>query len=255
LAGGFSAGSAFVSILPSLGSFKSKLRTELARVNETVQVKVKADTSGLRTDIRSAVSALSGGEVKVKVKADTAGLRAEIETALAGLTGLSIDVTINIDLDGVVAAAAALAALQGQLDALGRGATDVRVRLNSTSFLTELARIHTELNTLAGGNIQINADTRQLMEQLAAARVELARLAAMDPSVQVDADTAAARAQIDLLERKLAEIAGRQYRAKVKVDDGDITPRMLAIGAAALYAIPALGSLTSTVGSPVGSLR
>ena len=103
MATGFSAGSAYISLLPDLRNFASRTRTELARIRPTVKVKVEADTSGLRT---------------------------EIETACAGIRGLSVEVTVRIDLDGVVAAAAAIAALQGQLNALGAGATDVRIRLN-----------------------------------------------------------------------------------------------------------------------------
>lgn len=205
----------------------------------SVQLDIRTGPSAGRVDSLHgkmlALKALS--PLKLQVELDdraTPGMGA-IRAAAAEIARLRPTIQATADTAG---AAAALAALLAQVRSLSNADHTVRVRLEQTSFLGQLARIQTELNTLAGGSVEIDADTRRLMEALALARTELAALEAMNPSVEVEADTALARWRIEELERELARIAGEQYTADVDVD----------VDQAALNRLAQLGTTLSKIG-------
>lgn len=207
----------------------------------------------------TALRALS--PIKLRIEADDQAT-ADLTAISAAATALArVSPTIRVDVASA-AALAQLAAVAAALGALGTGSTTVRVQLDQLTFLGQLARIQTELRALSGGDVEINADTRGLMEELARVRGELADLSRQTPSVVIDADIALARHRIQQLEEELARIAGRQYRARVDVDvDKGALDRIaslgkgiVGLGAAGGLAAAGIGTATAAAATLAGSL-
>lgn len=244
------------------GTAKADLTTIAAKLSSLGDKSVKLDvTTGQAeqrvTSIDNRLTALKlMSPVKIEVRVDHNDVAmARIQALVLAARGLAAE-RPNIQVTADTAAVGAqLAALLAQVRALSNAEHTVRVRLEGQSLLAQLASIQAQLNTLAGGSIEITAETRQLMTQLAEARVELARLEAMDPTVVIEADTELARHRIELLERQLHAIAAEQYDVKLDVDkDGTISGKMAAIAAAAALLPSVLGSSTAAAASLAGSL-
>lgn len=244
--------------------------TELAtRLNALSSTRIRLDVGGdgvqRANQLNTRITALAArSPIVLTVEVDR-GNRAKIRLMDLAATAAALSAIrprIQIDTD-TAAASASLAALLAQLRGLTSRAHDIRVRMEDQSFLGQMARIREELNTIAGRKIEIDAETRGLMEGLADARIELARLEAMDPSVRVDADVEEARLEIRAFEERLNEIALRPYEAKVevKVDfDKSLTARLgqvanlltkvgVAGGVATAGAVQAGVAILSLVGS------
>jgi uncharacterized membrane protein YkoI len=244
------------------GTAKADVTTiaaKLASLRDTdVKLEVKTGQSEARANSIGnrllAIKALSPIAVEIRVDPDDRALT-RLATILAASRALSAErprIQVTADTAGT---AAQLAALLAQIRALSNAEHTVRVRMEGQSLLAQLASIQTQLNTLAGGSVEITADTRALMTQLAEARVELARLEAMDPTVVVEADTALARHRIKLLERQLHDIAAEQYTARVDVDrDGSALAKMAALSGASGILAASLGASTAAAASLAGSI-
>ncbi|AEA27927.1 hypothetical protein Psed_5800 [Pseudonocardia dioxanivorans CB1190] len=257
--------------------------------NRTIKIRLDAgDTKQQVTTIRDRLKTIR--DVDVRLRIDSTGEQAanRLTTKIMTLRQLSpIRLEVRVDDDGkaltrlgeLKAAAielgrtrpniqvtADIAAAMAQVTALaarlrGLSAT-ARVDLDTGGLLGQLARVQTELNTLAGGKLSITADTRRAMEELALLRARLVELGTMDVSPEVEAETAQAKARIVELELMLSRIAGKQYTANVKVDVdktladriAGITKGLIAIGAAGGVAAAGLGTAVPAVATLVGSL-
>lgn len=240
----------------------TRLRDRLRDLKDT---NVKLDISGngeakinrLATKLGT-LKQLSPIKIEVKVDDDGTALGriAAIQSAAAALGTSRPNIQVTAD---IAAAAAQIAAMQAAVNTLGNHAR-IRVDIDGGSALNQLARIQRDLSALAGGKIKITADTRQLMSELARARIELQQLQNQTSTPQVDADITAAQLHIRQLEEQLHRIAARQYTANVDVDKSlaskiaKVTNVLMALGAAGATAAAGLGVLVPAAATLGGSL-
>ncbi|WP_426727089.1 transglycosylase SLT domain-containing protein [Corynebacterium auriscanis] len=123
----YSAGSAKITINPNMGSFKTKLKSELERMDVELGVDIVPDADGFRERLRAAMGDVPNMEVKVD---------ADTSTAAAELARVARDreATIRVDVD------------RSPLDSLASGLDSVGQR--STGVAQALGRI-----AIAGGGI------------------------------------------------------------------------------------------------------
>jgi phage-related protein len=161
----YNAGTAYISLRPSLQGFPGKLRTELRAVNETVQVGVEADLTGFRAELRAGVDAAAGAvraRVAVELDADTAGLRAE----LAAIGDVRVRVLLDPDVDQLRAWLRSLQPFEVRVD-LDPDLAALRARLAATSLTASvnvdadrsgsLGRAAAAASTLAGNTLRAGA--------------------------------------------------------------------------------------------------
>jgi phage-related protein len=118
----FNAGSATLSVVPSLRGFEPALKSQLKRVNLTHQVRISPDMQRFGTDLKKELERFHA-TLRVGVELDTAGLGQRLQ---AELERVDARVRVPIDIDGT----ALSAQLRAQLAALPRDAIRVPVQLD-----------------------------------------------------------------------------------------------------------------------------
>ncbi|MFF9175986.1 hypothetical protein [Streptomyces sp. NPDC014793] len=223
--------------------------------------------------------AINVGSVEVDVVPNTRGIYAQLQRALvppAGQIGDQVGRIIGRQIvthltaavrDGVNAGARAArpaAARQGdetagafsralktRLEAAFRSLPKADVRLSSTGFDADLARLRARMETLANKRIGIDVDAGVALAEITDIEARLKRLGAQHPNVQVRADTAAALAQLAAVRAEVDRVDGRTARVDVDTSLASLALSNLAAAAVAFgpAIIPALPVVAAGLGA------
>ena len=159
----YSAGSAKIAISPNMGSFKTKLKSELERMDVELGVDIVPDAAGFRERLRAAMGDAPSMEVKVD---------ADASTAAAELARVARDreATIRVDVD------------RSPLDSLNQS-------LSATSDLQRLVGSGSRDMTAAErGLINAQRDSQRAQTALSSARQQAARdISALNDKLQKSA--------------------------------------------------------------------
>lgn len=139
-----------------------KLRAQLESMgDETVEVHVDTDRAErnigeFATRVRRDLDATLRNLPDIEIGADSSDAQRELAAIRAQLGDLR-DQTIGVDVDSALALAQ-IAQLQGRLDALGRGSTDVQVVADTLAASARLAAIQRQVADLDGRRVDIDVD-------------------------------------------------------------------------------------------------
>lgn len=126
-----------------------RLRAEAAR---DVRIRIRADASSLRRDVRAALSSAGSGQrIGVRLGVDARHLRSDVQAALTSAgAGQGIRIRLNVDGSGIAALRAEVGPTAHSLNVLQRAAREAKNELEEleTQALTTAAAVRT-LNTAA----------------------------------------------------------------------------------------------------------
>src|SRR5580765_5141468 len=243
--------------IAQIKAFKAKAQAEIDALKARTAIKIDADTSKAAAQIDVLKARAENIHARtIKIDIDTSKAQAQIEVLKARAESIHAR-TIKINAD-TARALAQVEMLKVRIESMRAQA--IKIQLDTGSFLGQLARVQATMKSIAGGRVQIDAETRTAMERLAELRTRVVELGLMKPDVTVKADTAKARAEILALEMQLAQIAGKQYRAEVKVDvdrRGRMAQWQAILAGIAAFAptiAAGVGSMTASLVTLVGSV-
>jgi small-conductance mechanosensitive channel len=224
------------------------------------------------------LAAISIGSVEVDVVPNTRGIYGRLQQALvppAGQIGDEVGRIIGRQIvthitpairDGINAggrAARPAAARQGdetagafsrslkaRLEAAFKSLPRADVRLSSTGFDADMARLRARLETLSNKRIGIDVDAGVALAEITDIEARLRRLGAEHPNVQVRADTAAALAQLAALRAEVDAVDGK----KVDIDTSKSVSGMQLLVATALTFGPAILPVLPVVAAGLGAI-
>jgi hypothetical protein len=157
-------------------------------------------------------------------------------------------------------------AFRTRLEAAFRSLPRPDVRLSTTGFDSDLARVRARMETLSGKRIGVDVDAETAFAELEAIDAELARLGARSPNIQVRSDIATARAEIAAMQRAVDDLDRDDVRIRVTANTAQAHAALLQLGIAlgAVAAIPlvpvaaagigAIASAAVAAGAGVGAL-
>lgn len=140
------------------------------------------------------------------------------------------------------------------------------VRLSTTGFDADLARVRARMEQLANKRVGVDIDATTAVAELDAIDAQLAELGSRSPNIQVRADIATARAEIEEMQRAINGLDGDDVHIRVHADTANAKRELtqlgaLLLGVAAIPVIPVaaagIGAITSAVvaaGAGVGAL-
>lgn len=135
--------------------------------------------------------------------------------------------------------------LKARLEAAFRSLPKADVRLSSTGFDADMARLRARLETLSSKRIGIDVDAGAALAEITDIEARLKRLGAQHPNVQVRADTAAAlaeltalRAEIDAVDNKNVDVDTRTATANLRL----LTTAAIAFGPAIIPVLPVVAA-------------
>lgn len=202
----YSAGEAFLAILPSLRGFQQQLQRELRGVNTVYDLLVRPELDRTQTDrvqaqLRATLRALP---VPLDIDAspadrELAALRQRIER-LAGKT-------IGIDISGDQARGE-IQAIDQDLQRLEGRHPDITVRTDARGARTELAGVSAEVDRLDGRTVRLDVDARRAISDALRLREVLLNVIEHEYDLTIDANTAGAVASIALLIAKVGVLGG-----------------------------------------------
>ncbi|MFF5760762.1 transglycosylase SLT domain-containing protein [Streptomyces longwoodensis] len=157
-------------------------------------------------------------------------------------------------------------AFKSRLEVAFRSLPRPNVRLSTTGFDADLARVRARMETLANKRVGVDVDAATAFAELSAIDAELARLGAGATDIQVRADIASARAGIAEMQRAVNDLDEDDVNIRVRADTGSARAELMQLGVllgavAAIPVIPVaaagLGAITAAAvaaGAGVGAL-
>ena len=157
-------------------------------------------------------------------------------------------------------------AFKNRLEVAFRSIPRPDVRLSTTGFDADLARVRSRMETLSGKRIGVDIDAETAFAELEAIDAELARLGARSPNIQVRLDIATARAELAEMQRQVNDLDRDDVRIRVTANTAQAHAALLQLGVAlgAVAAIPlvpvaaagigAIASAAVAAGAGVGAL-
>lgn len=286
----YSAGSASISIGPSLAGFVDELKTRLQSIDEKFTVGIQpADISGFASDLQSELARVNAN-IDVEIKpADISGFAAELD---AELQRVNADVNVRIVPDDITTFVADLDAQLGAVSA----DIDVRISPDFTGFIAQLeafaaasaftipVRVVPDFSGLNDGitnhnppPIRITGNVDAFQADLVRRLDTMSREAELRIPLTADGERmrAGLRAQVDELQRQLRmnisvdpEIGARQrayLRAQIEqlersieinipVDTRSTGQRLASMFAGAASSAGELGSSAAAAGGPLKAL-
>lgn len=219
------------------------------------------------------MAAISVGSVEVDIVPNTRGIYGRLQQALvppAGQIGDEVGRIIGRQIaaqiapairDGINAggrAARPAAARQGdetagafsrslkaRLEAAFKSLPKADVRLSSTGFDADMARLRARLETLSGKRIGIDVDAGVALTEITDIEERLKRLGAQHPNVQVRADTAAALAQLAALRAEIDAVDGKNVDVDTSAASASFNKLVfaaIALGPAILPVLPLIAA-------------
>jgi phage-related protein len=151
-------------------------------------------------------------------------------------------------------------AFKRRLDAAAKSLPDFNVRLVTTEAERKLHDLQIELEGLRDAQLGIDVDEHEALAHLDDIQARLRRLAAESPSIQLRVDAAKASAELEALQRQVKLLDGQEPTIRPKVETraatsslnglylllGALAPAIIPLGAAA---IPAFAALTTGAGA------
>jgi hypothetical protein len=141
-------------------------------------------------------------------------------------------------------------ALKARLEAAFRSLPRADVRLSTTGFDADMARLRARLETLSGRRIGIDVDAGVALAEITDIEARLRRLGAQHPNVQVRADTARALAELAALRAEVDAVDGKN----VGIDTSSSVSGMQALVTAARAFGPAIIPVLSVVAAGLGAI-
>lgn len=125
------------------------------------------------------------------------------------------------------------------------------VRLSTTGFDADLARVRARMETLSNKRIGVDVDVATALAEMKAIDAELKRLGANHADVNVRADTARARAELALLRREVRAIDRNDINIRVFVNTAQAQAALfqLAVGLGAVAALPVIPIAAAGIGA------
>ncbi|MFH8803226.1 transglycosylase SLT domain-containing protein [Streptomyces sp. NPDC017936] len=157
-------------------------------------------------------------------------------------------------------------AFKTRLEAAFRSLPRPDVRLSTTGFDADLARVRARMESLANKRVGVDIDAATAFAQISAIDAELERLGAQTADIQVRSDIAAARAGLAEMERAVNDLDGETATVRVRADTGQARTELMQLGVllgvvAAIPVIPvaaaglgAIASAAVAAGAGVGAL-
>jgi hypothetical protein len=165
----YNAGSAYLTVLPDLSAFGTKLREELAKDQTSVKVPVEPESDpgkgtkdgeeygGAFGDaMRARIDAALKDLPKAKIDADSTDADRKIDEIRTRLEELR-DKRIGVDISSTEALAE-IAAIKAELDELGSKSPNVQVKVDALKAAADLAGVRAEVTALDGKNVDIHVD-------------------------------------------------------------------------------------------------
>lgn len=207
-----------------------------------------------------------------------------LDKQLDRLDGKTIDVEAEFNSRKAEAQVGAFARdTRKKLEAALKALPDIEIDADSSDAQREIARIRSEMQSLADKKIGVDIDAAAARAEMERLHAELARLGADSADIQVKTDTAAAMTALGVVNAEVDRLDGRKATVKVDVDKslsdslikvaqlgralGSIAlpaaaiaaaPQLASLGAAALTASGALGLLpavATTAGVAIAGLK
>ncbi|AKZ59158.1 Metalloendopeptidase-like membrane protein [Streptomyces ambofaciens ATCC 23877] len=125
------------------------------------------------------------------------------------------------------------------------------VRLSTTGFDADLARVRARMETLSGKRIGIDVDVATAAAEIETIDAQLAALGSRSPNVQVRADIATARAELAAIQRQINDVDRDDVNIKVRANTAQAQASLLALSAslAGIAIIPAIPVLAAGIGA------
>lgn len=221
----YSAGSAYLTVLPDMSTFGAKVREELAKDNFDVEVKIKPDSSGAGS--AEAAGAEYGG-------AFGEAARKGIEAALKDLPKATVDADST-------PAQVKIAELRASLEELKD--KKIGVDITAAEVLAKVAEIKASLEELAKDkkvDIGVRADAAAAFADLVAVNAEADKLDGKDVKLKVTDDGSANSSKNDINALMTAGIALGPAIVPVAAA---VAAALAAIGTGAVIGVAAFGTV------------
>ncbi|MFI2716307.1 transglycosylase SLT domain-containing protein [Streptomyces collinus] len=157
-------------------------------------------------------------------------------------------------------------AFKSRLEVAFRSLPRPDVRLSTTGFDADLARVRSRMESLSGKRIGVDIDAETAFAELEAIDAKLAELGARSPNIQVRSDIATARAELAEMQRQVNDLDRDDVRIRVTANTAQANAALLqlAVALGAVAAIPlvpiaaagigAIASAAVAAGAGVGAL-
>ncbi|MER7575288.1 peptidoglycan DD-metalloendopeptidase family protein [Streptomyces sp. NPDC126514] len=143
-------------------------------------------------------------------------------------------------------------AFKNRLEVAFRSLPRPDVRLGTTGFDADLARVRARMETLAGKRIGIDVDADTAIAEMQAIDAKLAELGGRSANIQVRADIATARAELAAMQRQVDDLDRDDVNIKVRANTSQANAAILqlAVSLGLVAAIP----LVPIAGAAIGAL-
>ncbi|MEU0587993.1 transglycosylase SLT domain-containing protein [Streptomyces sp. NPDC006132] len=142
-------------------------------------------------------------------------------------------------------------AFKSRLEVAFRSLPRPDVRLSTTGFDADLARVRSRMEALSGKRIGVDIDAETAFAELEAIDAKLAELGARSPNVQVRADIATARAELAEMHRMIDEVDRDDVRIRVTANTAQANAALLqlAVALGAVATIPLVPIAAAGIGA------
>ncbi|MER6343754.1 peptidoglycan DD-metalloendopeptidase family protein [Streptomyces sp. NPDC001595] len=125
------------------------------------------------------------------------------------------------------------------------------VRLSTTGFDADLARLRARMETLSNKTIGVDIDAATAIAEMEAIDAKLAELGSRSPNVQIRADVATARAELAALQRQINDIDRDDVNIKVRANTTQAHAALLQLTVAmgAVAALPVIPVAAAAIGA------
>ncbi|MFJ4821147.1 transglycosylase SLT domain-containing protein [Streptomyces sp. NPDC088801] len=142
-------------------------------------------------------------------------------------------------------------AFKSRLEVAFRSLPRPDVRLSTTGFDADLARVRARMEALSNKRIGVDIDEATALAQIESIDAELARLGARSPNVQIRADVASARAELAAVHSQLNDLDRDDVRIRVTANTAQAQAALmqLAVALGAVAAIPLVPIAAAGIGA------
>ncbi|MFI0138778.1 transglycosylase SLT domain-containing protein [Streptomyces luteogriseus] len=142
-------------------------------------------------------------------------------------------------------------AFKSRLEVAFRSLPRPDIRLSTTGFDADLARVRARMETLSGKRIGIDIDAETAFAELEAIDAKLAELGARSPNIQVRSDIATARAELAEMQRQVNDLDRDDVRIRVTANTAQAQAALmqLAVALGAVAAIPLVPIAAAGIGA------
>ncbi|MEU3241019.1 peptidoglycan DD-metalloendopeptidase family protein [Streptomyces anthocyanicus] len=142
-------------------------------------------------------------------------------------------------------------AFKARLEAAFKSLPKPDVRLGTTGFEADLARVRSRLESLSGKRIGIDVDADTALAEMQTIDAKLSELGSRSPNIQVRSDIATARAQLAEMQRQVNDLDRDDVNIRVRAHTGQAHAALLqlAVALGAVAAIPVIPVAVAGIGA------